>query len=195
MVKNCNDSLNIIFNNFSQNLLVEKPCKIINVNSQYSVDIEYYDNNRPEILYNVPVKHLQTKKAFIFMGLAKGDRGTVRFLDNDVSAYLNSSINPNKEIKSHDINDNLFSLGFYPASEQYIIPSGDIVIGTKAGAIIKFGENDLTITANNLNVQGENIKINGSSVSLGSDTSIDGKNFLHHTHSNGNEGKPTGGVI
>ena len=48
---------------------------------------------------------------------------------------------------------------------------------------------DITITG------GGSVSVSGSSVTIGSDTTIDGKKFLEHTHSNGNQGKPTGGVI
>lgn len=64
--RTANDSLVDILNGFSGAMLVEKPCKVVNVNSQYSVDVEYYDNNDIDYLYNVPVKHIQTQKAFVF---------------------------------------------------------------------------------------------------------------------------------
>ena len=44
-MRDCNDSFNDILDGFSNATLVEKPCKIVKVNSQYCVDVEYYDNN------------------------------------------------------------------------------------------------------------------------------------------------------
>ena len=196
MPRTANDSLIDILSGLSGSMLVEKPAKIVKVNSQYSVDIEYYDNNEVDYLYNVPVKHLQTKKAFIFLGLNTGDSGTVRFFDNDVTGYYSNSEYISDEERSHDINDNLFSLGFYPSNEQYIFPTGDIVIGTTAGATINLTSNSITINGGNIAITGSgNVNISGSSINIGSDTTIDGKKFLEHTHSNGNEGNPTGGVI
>ena len=61
-----------IFDGFSAQTLVEKPCVITNVINQYTVDITYYNNNEPNILYTVPVKHLQTNSAYIFLGLKAG---------------------------------------------------------------------------------------------------------------------------
>ena len=188
MLRTCNDIFNDIINGFSNALLVEKPCKIVKVNSQYSVDIEYYNNNEPDYLYNVPVKHIQTQKAFVFLGLNAGDCGTVRFFDNDVTGYYANSEYLSDEERSHDINDNAFSVGFYPSQSQYVFPQGDIVIGTIAGAIIN-------ITGESITISGGTINIEGSTVNLGSETTIDGKKFLEHTHSNGNEGNPTGGVL
>ena len=190
MPRTANDSLIDILSGLSGSMLVEKPAKIVKVNSQYSVDIEYYDNNEVDYLYNVPVKHLQTKKAFIFLGLNTGDSGTVRFFDNDVTGYYSNSEYISDEERSHDINDNLFSLGFYPSNEQYIFPTGDIVIGTTAGATINLTSNSITINGGNIAITGSgNVNISGSSINIGSDTTIDGKKFLEHTHSNGNEGK------
>lgn len=61
-----NDEVNFlrdIFSSHSTKTLVEKPCKIIEVHSPYIVDVEIFDNNKSDILYKVPVKHIQTKKA------------------------------------------------------------------------------------------------------------------------------------
>ncbi len=182
------DGLDDILNGFASAIMVEKPCKIIRVNSQYSVDIEYYDNNKTDYLYNVPVKHLQTQKAYVFLGLSAGDYGTVRFFDNDTGDYYNSNFQKIIDTRTHDINDNIFVAGFYPLKSQYIFPSGDVVIGTSSGAVIN-------LTGENITITGGNIEITGSSVNLGSETTIDGKKFLEHTHSNGNQGNPTGGVI
>lgn len=187
MTKTCNDSLNTVLDGFSSSILVEKPCRVTRVNSQYSVDIEYYDNNIKDFLYNVPVKHLQTQNAFVFLGLNAGDRGTIRFFDNDVSEYIKGSADAGTEIRTHDINDNHYCAGFYPQKEQYLFPEGDVVIGTCSGAVVN-------LTGNGISISGGDITISGSSVTLGSNTIIDGKAFLQHTHSNGNEGNSTGPV-
>ena len=51
------------------------------------------------------------------------------------------------------------------------------------------------MTGNGINISGGNINITGSSVNIGNDTTIDGKKFLDHVHSNGNQGANTGGVV
>ena len=123
------------------------------------------------------------------MKLKEGDRGIVRFFDDDIDLYRTSGvIAESSEVKVHDINDNIFEIGFYPDTENYVYPDGDIVIGTKAGALISLKDN-------NINISGGNITITCSSVNLGNNTTIDGKVFLEHTHSNGNQGANTGGVV
>ena len=86
------------------------------------------------------------------------------------------------------VNDNIFEIGFYPDNENYIYPDGDLVIGTKAGALI-------SLTEKAINISGGNINITGSNVNIGNNTTIDGKKFLEHVHSNGNQGANTGGVV
>ena len=115
-----NDGLDDILNGFSKSLPVEKPCRITRVNSQYSVDVEYYDNSGVDNLYNVPVKHIQTQSAYVFLGLKSGDCGTIRFFDSDVGDYYGGTTQKIPETRCHDINDNLFSVGFYPAQSQYV---------------------------------------------------------------------------
>ncbi len=188
MVRNSNDVLNDVINGISSAILVEKPCKIINIHSQYCVDIEYYDNNVADCLYKVPVKHIQTSKAYVYLGLSVGDRGTVRFFDTDVSNYKSGSSKTGGAVRRHNINDNIFTCGFYPSPSQYLFPSGDVVIGTTSGAQISISGNEVAIV-------GGSISITGGTVTLDGNTTIDGKVFLEHTHSNGNEGSPTGAVI
>ncbi len=189
MTRSCNDSLNDILDNLLLAALVEKPCKITKVHSQSLVDVEYFDNNQKDTLCKVPVKHIQTKHGFIYFGLKVGDCGTVRFFDNNVAEYYKSKPEVITNTgRLHNINDNLFSIGFYPTTEQYIFPEGEVVLGTTSGATIN-------ITGNAINITGGEITINGSAVTISGDTTIDGKIFLSHTHSNGNNGSPTGGVL
>lgn len=172
-----------------QSVKVQFAAKIIKVNNQDSVNIEYYSNGVADILQNVPVRHIKSPTGFFILKLKVGDRGIVRFFDDDIDLYRNSGvIAESSEVKVHDINDNIFEIGFYPDTENYIYPDGDLVIGTKAGALI-------SLTENNVNISGANININGSNVNIGSNTIIDGKPFLEHTHSNGNQGADTGPVV
>jgi len=191
------DELDTLFQGHSSEINALKPAKIIKVHSQYLVDIEYYENNSADVLYNVPVKHMQTNNAFIFLKLKVGDRGTVHFFDNDVDLYMSNKTENSTELRKHDINDNCFQYGFVPSNEQYVIPDCEICIGLKSqNAIIEFSENgDIKLKAEKITLTSNNIELTGSNIMIGSKTTIDGKSFLEHTHSNGNEGSPTGGVL
>ncbi len=172
-----------------KDLRVQFAAKIIKVNNQDSVNIEYYSNGVADILQNVPVRHLKSPTGFFILKLKVGDRGVVRFFDDDIDLYRSSGvIAESSEAKVHDINDNIFEIGFYPDNENYIYPDGDLVIGTKAGALI-------SLTEKAINISGGDINITGSNVNIGNNTTIDGKKFLEHVHSNGNQGANTGGVV
>lgn len=172
-----------------KDLRVQFAAKIIKVNSQDSVNIEYYSNGVADVLQNVPVRHIKSPTGFFILKLKEGDRGIVRFFDDDIDLYRTSGIiAESSEVKVHDINDNIFEIGFYPDTENYIYPDGDLVVGTKAGALI-------SMTGDGINITGGNINITGSTVNIGNNTTIDGKVFLEHTHSNGNNGANTGPVV
>lgn len=172
-----------------KDLRVQFAAKIIKVNSQDSVNIEYYSNGVADILQNVPVRHLKSPTGFFILKLKVGDRGVVRFFDDDIDLYRSSGvIAESSEAKVHDINDNLFEGGFYPDSENYTYPEGDVVMGTNAGALI-------SMTGNGIIISGGAISISGSSVNIGENVTIDGKQFLSHVHSNGNQGADTGPVV
>ena len=173
MARKITDSIKDVIHGVSCNTFVEKPCKIINVHpNQTTVDVEYYDNYKTDILYNVPVKHIQTKNAYIFLKLQAGDRGTVRFLDNDSSYYNKGSEENGNDTRTHNINDGIFALGFYPKNEQIEFTSDDIVI--------KSGNATISFSNGNINISGGTICIAGI-------------NFLDHTHTVQNN--ITGGVI
>lgn len=139
---------------------------------------------------NVPIKRDETKRAYIFLGIKEGDYGTIRYYDKSIEAYKKGDTNYNGDDRCHNINDGCFELGFIPDNEAFIYPeNADIEIGLKDGSA------KVNITNGNITITGGSITITGSSVSLGSNTTIDGKVFLEHTHSNGNQGNPTGGVV
>lgn len=173
-----------ILKSLKKDLRVQYPAKIIKINSQDNVNLEFYSNGVADTLSNVPVKHYKSPTGFFIIKLKVGDKGVVRFFDDDIDLYRNSGvIAKSDEVKVHDINDNLFEGGFYPDPENYQYPEGDVIMGTKAGALISMTEQGITISGGTII-----IKANGN-------VTIDGKNFLNHQHSNGNEGANTGGVV
>lgn len=144
-----------------KDLRVQFAAKIVKVNSQDSVNIEYYSNGVADILQNVPVRHLKSPTGFFILKLKVGDRGVVRFFDDDIDLYRSSGvIAESSEAKVHDINDNIFEIGFYPDNENYTYPEGDVVMGTNAGALI-------SMTGNGIIISGGNVTINSTAVNLG----------------------------
>ena len=145
------------------------------------------------------IKHSETGRAFIQLGVLEGDYGVVRYFDTNVQDYLDGQVGYNYDNRSHNTNDACFELGFIPNPSTYIYPSGsNITMGNKDGsALLTFdAEGIINIISATVNIAGSsNIKIEAGNVTIGNNTTIDGKKFLEHQHSNGNNGANTGGVI
>ena len=161
MTNRSTKKLKNILRRHSANIYVEKPCKIIKVHSQNLVDVEYYDDYKTDVLYKVPVQHIRVKDAYIFIKLNEGDRGTVRFLDNDSSYYYKGSDENGNDSRTHNINDGIFFPGYYPSNE-----------------IFEFYESDLAIKSGNACIYFKN----GNVYISGAQVFINGVDFKIHTH-------------
>lgn len=180
-----------VINALKESINCSLPCQVEAVNGNY-VDVRMIRNDDIEdiIISNVPIKREETARAYIFLGIKQGDRGTLTFYDKSIEDYMLGDEGYNYDTRTHSIQDRSFSLGFVPDPEAFVYPENtDIEIGLKDGSA------KITVSGGNIIINGGNINITGSNVSLGSKTTIDGKVFLEHTHSNGNQGNPTGGVI
>lgn len=180
-----------IVQTLKESINCELPCRVETVNGNY-VDVLMIRNDDIDdiIISNVPIKRPETATAYIFLGIKKGDRGTLTFFDKSIENYMTGDESYNGDDRCHSMQDRCFSLGFVPDNEAFIYPTNaDIEIGLKDGSA------KINLTSGNITINGGNVNITGSSVNLGSNTTIDGKVFLEHTHSNGNNGANTGGVV
>jgi hypothetical protein len=161
-MKSPNELLSMVLANTTDDLFVLNPCEVVNVNGNY-VDVKIYINDEyPNmILYNVPIQRQETQRAYIFLGIKEGDRGTLKFFDRSVEGYLQSDFDYNSDDRQHDINDRCFELGFIPDKEAYVYPNNvDIEIGLKGKSVkMSFTESGIAITGDvtitgNLTVSG-----------------------------------------
>lgn len=178
MKPNANELLTKILNYTTDDLYVMNPCKVVNVNGNY-VDVLLYINDEiPDfVVYNVPIIRQETARAYIFLGIQAGDRGTLKFFDRSVEGYLDSDFDFNSDERQHDINDRCFDLGFLPDKEAFVYPTGtELEIGLKSGsAKITLNEGSISIVGNvnisgNLTVSGE---VTGNSIALSTHTHTD----------------------
>ena len=110
-------------------------------------------------------------------------------LDSSINDYIDGETAYNFDDRQHNSNDGCFELGFVPNPSSYIFPPGEITIGSKTGSAL------ITVDGENISISGGNVQISGATVNIGEQTIIDGKVFLEHQHSNGNQGANTGGVV
>ena len=177
------------------------PAQIDKVNEDGTVDIIVFRNDEIDNakIPHVKIKHPESGRAFIHLGVAEGDYGVVKYFDRNIQDYLDGQVGYNYDTRSHDTNDACFELGFVPNPSTYIYPSGsNIAIGNKDGsALLTFdAEGIINIISATVNIAGNSsIKIESGNISIGNNTTIDGKVFLEHQHSNGNQGANTGGVV
>lgn len=63
------------------------------------------------IISNVPIKRPETSIAYIFLGIKKGDRGTLTFYDKSLDDYIEGDEGYNGDDRCHSMQDRTFSLG------------------------------------------------------------------------------------
>lgn len=155
------ESVTELFRSFisdtTDNIYVMNPCKVVGVHGNYVDVLLYINDEEPDfVIYNVPIIRQETQRAYIFLGIKEGDRGTCRFFDRSTEGYLQSDFDYNSDDRQHDINDRCFELGFIPDAEAYVYPTNvDIEIGMKDNsAKISFANGNITIIGTNLITQG-----------------------------------------
>lgn len=127
---------NRFFSGVTDELYVMNPCKVVGVNGNYVDVLLYINDEEPDIVvYNVPIIRQETQRAYIFLGIKEGDRGTLKFFDRSTEGYLQSDFDYNSDDRQHSINDRCFELGFIPDKEAYVSYPTDreIEIGLKNG--------------------------------------------------------------
>lgn len=123
-MKSTNELFNMVLKETTDNLYVMNPCKVVGVHGNF-VDVLLYINDEEVdgVIYNVPIIRQETQRAYIFLGIKEGDRGTCRFFDRSTEGYLQSDFDYNSDARQHDINDRCFELGFIPDKEAYVYPT------------------------------------------------------------------------
>ena len=192
----------------SKRIRVHMPCKVIAVNGT-TVDVQIqgkedsgfgYYTEFPLLLDLPIIYNNYTSKAYIITPVQVGDTGIVEFLDFNTSNFNKDG---NTAITSdqypHALNNGSFINGFIPTSNQIDIPKDKpIIIGLNNNTFtLSVDEKGaLQIQAESIVIKSkESLAIDAKSVNIKSDVTIDGFSFKSHTHSNGNEGSDTGGVV
>lgn len=113
------------------------PCRVSEVNSDGTVDVFVIRNDEvPDCVFpSVPIRHLESGRAYVFLGVQKGDRGVLRYFDRSVEAYQEGNEAYNNDDRQHSLSDGLFELGFIPKTEAYAYPTNKTIeIGNKNGS-------------------------------------------------------------
>lgn len=171
------------FRKLRDSINCQLPCKIVAVNQDGTVDVLVFRNDQiPDCVFpNVPVKHIETSRAYVFLGLAIGDRGVIRFFDRSVEEYKKGNELETDDPRQHSFSDGLFEIGFVPALERYTYPTDKTLeIGNKNGSFkVSFTsdggitittEKDVSMTCVNASVNASgSVKVISPSIDLGGD--------------------------
>lgn len=185
-------------------IYVHVPCQVTAVHGNTVDAIAYINDDEDDfVLYNIPIKRQETQNAYIFLGIKKGDYGTLIFYDRSIDDYRNGETYYNGDDRQHDLNDRAFELGFIPNPSAFIYPTNqEIEIGLKDGkAKISINANgDINIISNSIAITtpttiiNSNVNITGNLDVTGTCT-FESKPFMTHTHLSSTPNTPTGGVV
>ena len=120
--------------------------------------------------------------------ISEGDECVMMFSDREIESwFINGGVNPEGYPRMHEKTDAVAIFGIRSLPKMISILTDALHLFYGASEIIlKQAQTDINTTTLNLNAT--NININGT-------LTINGTEYLSHTHSNGNLGEPTGGVI
>lgn len=170
----------------------------------------------PELL-DVPFFILGGGDYAVTMPIKKGDECLIIFGDSCMDSWWqNGDVQNPIDSRRHDLSDGFALVGFksqknkledysddsFQIRQNDEIPfeiNDDSIIITKDETEIIIEEDNITISTNEntkitIDSNGK-VEIKASEINLKGTVKIDDKDFMTHTHSNGNQGANTGGVI
>ena len=158
MQEDVTEKIQKFVNRLSKLINVQSPAQIKKVNSDGTVNVEVFRNDEIEnqLVIGIKIKHLESGRGFIHLGVAEGDFGVVRYFDTSIDDYIEGITEYNYDDRIHDSNDACFELGFVPNPSSYIYPSGEVTIGSKTGSAL------ITINGDNINIVGGSVNLGGS---------------------------------
>lgn len=158
-------------------LIVNK--KTIKLNADGTQAVRDYPLIRAKVVYCNP---------FETFPINNGDECVLLFADREIESwFINGEVNAEGYPRMHALTDAVAIFGIRSLPKMLSILTDALHIFYGASELI-MKESQTDINSTTLNLNATNININGA-------LTINGKPYLEHTHSNGNEGNPTGGVI
>ncbi len=205
---------NLLFNKvikkLSKNIHVALPAIITEIDYEkqtckaQAVIREFINNKYVDIpeFMDIPFFILSGGDYAITMPIKKDDECLIVFADSCIDSWWQSGGIQNPiEIRNHDLSDCFAIVGFRSQDKKLEDVSNDsLQIRNRNNVLAEFKEDSIKIqTGENviISIDSNNeITIKADSIKLDSDNiTIAGINFKSHTHTGGNLGGPTGGVI
>lgn len=157
--------------------LVDK--KLLGLNPDGSQVLQEYPPIYVKVCYCNP---------FCTFPLTQGMECIVLFNDRELETwFINGGSNIQAYPRMHDLTDAIAIVGIrsLPQMIQILTDCLHLFYGNSS---LQLKEAETDLNSATINITGDTVNINGNLV-------INGQAYTAHTHSNGNEGNPTGGVI
>lgn len=127
--------------------------------------------------------------------LKKGDEVVLLFNDRELETwFINGQANLQNHDRMHDLSDAIAIAGIRSLPKMIQIMTDALHLFYGVSSIV-LKEAETNINSTTVNVAGSTINFEGTNININGTLTINGQPYLSHTHSNGNEGNPTGGVI
>lgn len=146
--------------------------KTLSLNEDGTQNVKDFPLIRAKIVYCNP---------FITCPINQGDECVLLFSDREIESwFINGGVNPEGYPRMHALTDcvALFGIRSIPNMISILTNCLHLFYGNSN---IQISESGVTINATDINLNGRLL--------------VNGQPYLSHTHSNGNQGSPTGGVI
>ena len=162
---------NIYYEDLTVDVLITNK-KTLNLNNDGTQNVRDFPLIRAKIVFCNP---------FISYPINQGDECVLLFSDREIESwFINGEVNPEGYPRMHALTDAVAILGIRSLPKMINILTTCLHLF--------YGNSDIQIAEDSITINAPTVNINGTLV-------INGKPYLQHVHSNGNQGANTGGVV
>lgn len=125
---------------------------------------------------------------FCTFPITEGMECILLFSDREIESwFINGSVNPRGYERMHDLTDAVAIVGIRSLPQMITILTDCLNLF--------YGNSSFNLQTDAANLNSATITLQGDTINISGNLIINGQAYTAHTHSNGNNGSPTGGVI
>lgn len=125
---------------------------------------------------------------FCTFPITEGMECILLFSDREIESwFINGSVNPRGYERMHDLTDAVAIVGIRSLPQMITILTDCLNLF--------YGNSSFNLQTDAANLNSATITLQGDTININGNLIINGQAYTAHTHSNGNDGSPTGGVI
>lgn len=125
---------------------------------------------------------------FCTFPITEGMECILLFSDREIESwFINGSVNPRGYERMHDLTDAVAIVGIRSLPQMITILTDCLNLF--------YGNSSFNLQTDAANLNSATITLQGDTINISGNLIINGQAYTAHTHSNGNNGSPTGGII